>query len=345
MSDHQDSASTTVTLSRDEVWDAFQVGPYASFCDRVSQAIQGRNELPQKVKERLGVIEALLHHSYFEYDFLDVAMERMLFTFEMALRTRMEEADVPLFDEDTLFNYIRKAASHYFFEDGADAAHIVRKLRNDSAHPEKNSRLGPMALSIIERVMTIINGMYEDLMLRAERQKEREKLQSELDACVKDGGVARSVPLDAGDGAPKSENLLVYDVSVLYVNNHGPSTEYHVALFPIFEVRSTPLLDAESNSKSKDRGHIQIPAPLFLIATEWEALAEKKKVVLSLEDSGDEVVLSPIKASENRRTYDERWGQQSASSDQVMVIEERYRQASGRRNELIRRSCIVSGSQ
>ena len=343
MSGHQDKTSSTVTLSRDEVWDAFQVGPYASFCGRVSQAIQGRNELPQKVKERLGVIEALLHHSYFEYDFLDVAMERMLFTFEMALRTRLEEIDVAA--PDHLVKCIKVAAKQHLFEDGADAAHIVRKFRNRSAHPERNSRHGPMALSIIERVMSIINGMYEDLMLRAERQKEREKLQSELDACVKDGGIAGSVPLDAGDGAPKSENLLVYDVSVLYVNNHGPSTEYHVALFPIFEVRSTPLPDVESNSKSEDRGHIKISAPLFLIATEWEALAEKKKVVLFLEDSGDEVVLSPIKASENRRIYDERWGQQSASSDQTVVIEERYRQASGRQNELIRRSCIIPGSQ
>jgi hypothetical protein len=165
MADHQDR--TSATLSRDEVWDAFQVGPYVLFCDHASQAIQGREELPQKVKERLDVIEALLHHSYFEYEFLDVAMERMLFTFEMALRARMEELDI--LDQGVrrnLVHCIDDASDAHLFEDGEYAAHTLRKIRNRCAHPKRNSRHGPMALGIIERVMSIINGMYDDPSLR-----------------------------------------------------------------------------------------------------------------------------------------------------------------------------------
>ena len=332
MSDHQDRTSSIVTLSRDEVWDAFQVGSYASFCDRVSQAIQGRNDLPQKVKERVGVIEALLHHSYFEYDFLDVAMERMLFVFEMALRSRLQEMDVAV--PYRLPSCIKAGAKQHLFEDGADAAHIVRKFRNRSAHPERNSRHGPMALSIIERVMSIINGMYENLMLRAERQKEREKLQSELDACVKDGGIAGSVPLDAGDGAPTLANLLVYDGSVLYINNRKPSPEYHVALFPIFEASSTPLPDTEAGGSGEEQGHIHVPSPIFLTATDWETPDESHGVTFIVEESSDPLVLSPLKSDEDCRRYNEMWVQQ-ASSDRRTAVEERYRQASLYRRSLI----------
>lgn len=340
MTDDSGTPSFEATLRRDDLWEAFNIGSYASFSEHVSEMMQRREELPEDVEGRLRVIEALLCHSYFEYDFLDVAMERMLFTFEMALRTRMDE--IGILDQDArrnLVDCIGNASDAHLFEDGDDAAHTLRKFRNRCAHPKRNWRRGPAAIQIIERVTWIINGLYDDPDLRAKRHREREKLQSVLNDCIDTGGVARGIPSGIPMGGeevePHKANLLLHDVKVLYVNNHGVSPEYHLALFPIFDVCDSHPDDKTARQGDR-QGGLHFPPPIYLTVTEWEQGDGSEEIRFTLEAADSTLCVAPIQSEENRRRYTEKW-EEKASSDRRLAIEERYREAFDRRNALMRR--------
>ena len=65
-----------------------------------------KKEVPEDVVKCFGVIKSLLAHSYFEYEFIDVAYSKALQTFEMAMSLRYRDFN-PNADVDKLmFNHL-----------------------------------------------------------------------------------------------------------------------------------------------------------------------------------------------------------------------------------------------
>jgi hypothetical protein len=277
-------------LRRNSLWDGFTNVSYRELEKAADRIVSFREDVPDNVRNRLDVVRRLIRHSYFEYDFMDVAAERTLFTFEMALKSKLRDLGREP-GEKPLAKLIEWGAEGYLFERGEEAAHAVRNLRNHEAHPDRNGRKGPAALHLTEQVVWMINEMYADREQRKDRFEKRKALQGKLGQAVEDGAVLEGVYDQEGNPL----RLLIHNAQVLLVDNRSKQTVYHVAACPVFD--PTPS-DAESKK-------VEIADPIHVEASYWK---EPHNVVRLVGRNG-ECTIHPIEKKKNQRRYLQKWKQ------------------------------------
>jgi len=275
-------------LRRDSLWDGFTNVSYREMEKAADRIVSFREDVPDNVKKRLDVVRRLIRHSYFEYDFMDVAAERTLFTFEMALKDRLRDLGREP-GRKPLVKLIDWGAEEYLFEHGEEAAHAVRSLRNREAHPDRNDRKGPAALHLTEQVVWMIDEMYADRQQRQDRFEERKVLQGKLTRAVEGGAVLER--LHDKDGNPL--RLLIHDAQVLLVDNRNKQTAYHVAACPVFD--PTP-----SDAEGKE---VEIADPIHIEATEWQESDGEVRLGAGLQ----KCTIHAIEKQENQRRYTQKW--------------------------------------
>jgi hypothetical protein len=144
-------------FKRDSRWDAFGYSP------KNFQEILARIQLDPGVNEevagRFKMIERLILHSYYEYEFLDVAFERALTTFEMALRIHYKEATGKDSTSLNLNELIRWGSKRAMFGREERIIHHLRELRNCFAHPYLPSFGGIVVLTPLTMIVELINHM------------------------------------------------------------------------------------------------------------------------------------------------------------------------------------------
>jgi hypothetical protein len=122
------------------------------------------------VVENFRVIQKLIEYSFYEYKFYDVATLKSLLTFEMSLKIRYEEINAIKWGKQPLAQLIGWFEKKYFFEVyNKEYLESVRYIRNVLAHPAEHTVSGPNGKHIIENVRDLINGLYEDPLLRKDR--------------------------------------------------------------------------------------------------------------------------------------------------------------------------------
>ena len=217
-----------LALERDPIWDAFSVETL-QYLQAIFKGIQFRPEVPEDVVKRFDVIKKLILHSYAEYAFLDVAGERALTGFEMALKIRYQEIENDKVPKRFKFIHLIKwAADKHLFEDGEEIVQNVRKLRNHSVHPKRHNIAGLSMAGIAARVVELINELYDDADLRRSRKVEFSRVFDKLKELIAKGCLFEY----------QDQKSIVFLAVPLFYENRIPAPEYSITCWPIFPITS-----------------------------------------------------------------------------------------------------------
>jgi hypothetical protein len=224
-------------------------------------------EVNADVKHAFSVIESLLVHSYFEYLFVDVAVNKALQTFEMALKLRYKEVNngAEWKKSRTLRHLIAWFKSENYFEsDDQEFLDRIRNTRNDLSHPELNGFAGDVGFPWISVIVELINDLYEDRAARMQRKNIRDQMLGNLAKIVSNG--ARLI-------TPGSE-IWIYEAPRVLVNNRTIPHQYFVGLLPVLydDMPQEPVILQLVN------GHFSIEEDRLIATTEDEKEIELVKI-------------------------------------------------------------------
>jgi len=280
-----------INLLRDERWDVRQENSFGYF-QKIASAIEFNPQVPEDVISRFEVIKKLILHSYFVYDFLDVAMERALLTLELSLKIRYREiiGTKPPRKCSKLSHLIKWAGDTDLLENEESAVDNLRKLRNNIAHPRNYQLFGDLALHVIHPVAEVINGLYEDTDLRKARKIEEKTISLELNKLVRNGGELE---------LKQDLRLIIFKACILYCNNKVTPKKFYFLFWPIFN--PTPQNE-----------NVDICEPIIVCSNSWE-IANDVFYLKNLDD-GQEIRLRQITKNENTIKF-VKWKQDFEASD------------------------------
>lgn len=175
-------------LIKDSRWDLWGINSI-QFFEKVANSLTFKPIIAEDIVKRFEVIKKLVLFSYFEYDFLDIAFQNALMTFEMALKIRYKELMDKKPIRKSLKTLIEWGVKQELFEDEEFIIDALRNLRNSLAHPDNYQLLGHLSLNGIQRTAEIINSLYENLDLRRVRKAERNNLESNFNTLMKEGAI------------------------------------------------------------------------------------------------------------------------------------------------------------
>jgi len=246
---------------KDPLWNAWGIDSTRVFKDFVS-AIQIDEQVFKDVRQKFDIIKKLLLYSYYEREFIDVAFDQSLLTFEMALARRYLEIEGvhpkskrnP--DRDMgLQDMLKWGSRKLLFEDEKWILRSIRNLRNRAAHPRTHEPFGYLVLDQVARVADNINGLYDDVALR----RNRRRLKSSVNRSFKwvwDEGAALEI-----DGKP----YIIFFASLMHYENRTNPRMYHFVFWPIFDPSKcglgkldtgTPIVVACNKHSAKGPEHI-----------------------------------------------------------------------------------------
>ncbi|MBZ0264208.1 hypothetical protein K8I28_06030 [bacterium] len=238
-----------------------------------------RSEVPVSIANKLKILQRLLIHSYYEYEFFDIALLRALQIFEMALKVRYAEIECGDSDrtvlrkiKNKLYKLIDWADDMALLENPVEVTHRMREFRNYIMHGDPESLMGITSLQAVYTVVDFINDLYEDTEVRKVRHKKESDLRKVLEPVITGGGI-----LTIGE-----TRLIVHLAEVLTCIDVGKRFEYYVGIAPIFD------------PKEKD-GSLSIPDPIPVRFDIYEysdkrlEMFLKKKCVSELESINDTV--------------------------------------------------------
>jgi len=276
-------------LEKDRRWDRWSITSTQYF-ERLGSKIKFSPPVSDDITQRFEVVKKLLFYSFFVYDFLDVALERSLLTFELALRKRYFEitSSKPSKKKSSLAKLIKWATEQELFEDDEQVIHALKRIRNETAHPKSYQLWGHLSIELILRTVEIINDLYEDVDLRRTRKQKEKQANDELDKFLENGAILEST----------DKRLIIFKAVLLFCNNKNERTIYRFLFWPIF--------DAGVKDKSVD-----ICDPILVNCDSWKYVDDK---LIFNEMNGQRLKLNRIDSVENGRKFDH-WKQAFTSSN------------------------------
>jgi len=162
----------------DDSWTAFEgvAKDMRLFIEKFVPDFFLRPEVNSDIQENFRVIRKLLEHSYFEYKFYDLATLKSMLTMEMALKIRYREINGSEWEKD-LKKLIDWFVRHNYFEVyNAHYLDSLRDIRNLMAHPYQHTCAGPSSSHLITNIIDLVNGLYEDPVLRLRRMRTTQRI-------------------------------------------------------------------------------------------------------------------------------------------------------------------------
>lgn len=165
--------SQSMELKRDDIWGIYEddARTLSEFIEKHVPKLQLRKDVSEDVGKNVSTIKKLLNHSFYEYEFIDLAYKELLHTFEMALKIRYQELNQKEWPKSKslkdLIGWFRnkcyfEASNQRFFDQ-------IRFVRNHFSHP-KNYSLGGMAfLGRFNDITDLINDTYANIEERKTR--------------------------------------------------------------------------------------------------------------------------------------------------------------------------------
>jgi len=154
----------------------------------------------------------------------------------------------------------------------------MRTIRNQFAHPERHSFSGPHNIHLVLNALDIINGLYEDPLLRKKRMASTLRLMIWLES-VK--GIKVKI---------KQDELLLANAWPAFLNNKNDRLELHFYYIPQFEI---------SSAKASTTNWI-IPTVIYFKATE---IRYQEKDILMINERGDELILMEIDSKKQQQQW------------------------------------------
>ncbi|NCU05597.1 MAG: hypothetical protein GXC73_16625, partial [Chitinophagaceae bacterium] len=182
------------------------------------------------------VVEKLLIHSYFEYDFLDPAMAKALGALEMAFKIRHREltGKQGRIYLSELNDYLHN--NGYFEGERKGLLDALRNQRNNFAHPEKSFGGGLGLMKVFSHCVNLVNEIYEDRNMRLMRANEKKAINENLQKLTKSGAIVK-------DG---NNSYIIYEASIEFINNAQTEKKYWGYFKLIFS------LNGEQDEEKKD---------------------------------------------------------------------------------------------
>jgi len=270
---------------------------FESFQQKIISPIYLDKNLRHDVKEDIAVIEKLLLHSYFEYEFIDVALTQAVFTFEKALKWKYQEVNntssCDLGFED-LINWF--ASRNYFEVWDNEIIHQLRSIRNDKVHGIRKSLGGTAFLREVYRAIDLINDLQEDVELRMKRKKLMRLLQKQLHEFLEGGGVISWF----------GKREIVFRADIIFFNNKLDTPVYDLAIWKIFDLKSR-----------NERGNI-VPRSKLIQLTKCNL----SKEIFQGKDktTGELITISKIQDEQNKEKFDQWHKELYEQTDLPMIL-------------------------
>ncbi|PWL31745.1 hypothetical protein [uncultured Roseivirga sp.] len=265
-------------FEKDETWSVFQnTGSFEEFVENVIPKFSLRDEVHEDVKKAFSTIKKLLDHSYYEYQFIDVAVNLALQTFEMALKQRYQELEGKKFKKrlELLIEWFDER--NYFEANHPEFLKQIRKVRNIFVHPESHNFGGTVLFHWFYSVTDLINDIYDDPLLRTERFRINKEVNQFIRGLTQQGAIVHLI----------DKKYILYDAGVLLVNNVTNKFKvfgYYKTIFPLSDERS----------EEKDRAN-----PVGLFKLESYKIDRENGVF-----SGGLFRIESIKKDENQHKYE-----------------------------------------
>jgi hypothetical protein len=159
-------------MKMDDTWSVFDFAHNLEEFEKLYKPeIYLKPKVHKDVVQNFQIVKQLIRYSFFEYKFYDVATLKSLLTLEMALKIRYREVTGTEWQRRRslarLMDWFRN--ENYFETYNKEYLTIIRSIRNSLAHPSEHTVSGPFGRHIIENVIDLINGLYEDPKLRRKR--------------------------------------------------------------------------------------------------------------------------------------------------------------------------------
>lgn len=164
-------------------WDVASLSDYKA---SLLEDVYIKKEVPESIQADLRVVEKLMLHTYYEYDFIDIALTQGVFIFEKAMRIYYRElGHTKKLTLEKLINWFFN--NGYFETDHVSEIHSLRDIRNKRVHDTDRHEKGFLYLKTVYTIVDLINDLYEDRQLRVERKEIVLKTQLELCELYKNG--------------------------------------------------------------------------------------------------------------------------------------------------------------
>jgi hypothetical protein len=175
----------------DERWPIFGCKDYDSYLEKYLVKGQFHEGVPNEIKKSFDIVEHHIAHSWYNYPAYDEALNKVLRTFEMAVKLKCELLSIPVKNNAQksrkLFDLIKDVSSHEPNKRQSIFLDFLRILRNDSMHENANLFGGSIAYDKILLSVNVINILFasESYMtsldqLTAQRRKEMESLNGKI---------------------------------------------------------------------------------------------------------------------------------------------------------------------
>ncbi|TAJ47350.1 MAG: hypothetical protein EPO58_15735 [Chitinophagaceae bacterium] len=209
-----------------------QIVEYETFFQKVDSTFYLKSEVHQDVHGHWNVIKSLVELSYYQYEFIDLAVQKALMSLELAMKLRHKEIE----NNDWAYHKTMKPLLYWFFKRGyfeTDHKEYIDRIdwmRNNYSHPKMHSFGGPFISHNIYSPLNMINDLYEDRGLRKERNNTWDRLQVVFDRINNHGGLMRW---------ENKETFPIYFAAIEFVNNKRTPAEIHVAYRVPFTLPNT----------------------------------------------------------------------------------------------------------
>lgn len=267
-------------LQRHEIWSIFpNTETLEKFQKHHLNEVYLKPEVPEAIRAQSIVIERLLLHSYYEYEFIDIALTQAVFLFEKALRIKWQQ----IYQKPTKLTL--EKLIDWFFERGYFETRNfalptqLRNIRNGKVHDIEKSTGGTPFINKTYATIDLINDLYETPVLRLMRTAERDKLNQELAEFMKDGAILTL----------NYKRFIAFQTHAVLISNKYPETLLEISVCPIFDL--VPF----------EEGKEYIPGHFKILLKKWNWESNSFNGIDA--DTNQQVLLSKINDSTNQERF------------------------------------------
>lgn len=132
---------------------------FEGFCNEMVPSFQAGGA-PFEIQRKLEVIQKLIIHSYYEYDFIDVALDQTFHALEMGLHLKYQS----LYPNKSALKNL-KPYLDWAVREGIilpNQSKTINELRNHLAHPKKESIIGMAGIVLIKTIIKVISDLFDN---------------------------------------------------------------------------------------------------------------------------------------------------------------------------------------
>jgi hypothetical protein len=242
--------SDFIPLEKDPKWSAFSEYTWESFQETCVPKVPLISTVHPEVHKQYRAIRKLIAHSYFEYEFFDIAAGQMTMLVEMAMVWKYEQLTGEPWQRKTkkgekrrdlknLFDWLTQ--NGHFSTTFPTDTNFLRQVRNYYAHPKKHAFSGGTHLKSIIHLIHFINELYDSNVVTGNRLSEPIASWLTLNEAKR-----KVLKFPSGQ-------LLLSAIFLAFIDLSNAVPQYYFAAFPLFDINKI------------DRSSRHIPATMYVL--------------------------------------------------------------------------------